>query len=349
MFPAAAICLCLFRKKVDLRLKRFWLTPPTVFLMAWASFLFQMKPAADDPAIVAGKANPLVAAQFEAAANRLGTTAERLMAVPIPAYDFWKSFAMQSFHAMFQDKWRRKEKLQYLDGELSRRGWREYFLKTFLYKSSLATIGLLGLAGFFFLKNRHFGPAAACLVVPPVMLFAFVSMGTINIGHRYMLPVYPSVAMAVGWLVFQKETWLKWGVAALLAAHVGSSLAAWPHHLAYFNELSRSGRHLADSNVDWGQDLLFLQNDLDEHQGDGRSVCGDPYGFVRPSDLGINLPPIPEEGLAALPPGPKRVYLSHNYFLNCSTPHPKTAYEELRRMRPARRAGSSILVFELER
>jgi hypothetical protein len=50
---------------------------------------------------------------------------------------------------------------------------------------------------------------------------------------------------------------------------VGSSLWIFPHSLSYFNELvggpKGGAKHLLDSNIDWGQDLLYLKDWLDRH------------------------------------------------------------------------------------
>ena len=54
-----------------------------------------------------------------------------------------------------------------------------------------------------------------------------------------------------------------------LAWSVVSSLWIYPHSLSYFNESTggptRGHFHLVDSNVDWGQDLLYLKRWLREH------------------------------------------------------------------------------------
>ena len=48
-------------------------------------------------------------------------------------------------------------------------------------------------------------------------------------------------------------------VLALAAWHAAESLVAHPYYLAYFNQLARGheDRVLADSNLDWGQDLAL--------------------------------------------------------------------------------------------
>src|SRR6187401_2420887 len=51
-------------------------------------------------------------------------------------------------------------------------------------------------------------------------------------------------------------------VCAALGATIVSSLRVYPHELAYFNAFAggpESGHlHLLHSNLDWGQDLLYL-------------------------------------------------------------------------------------------
>lgn len=52
-------------------------------------------------------------------------------------------------------------------------------------------------------------------------------------------------------------------VAVSLLATVVSTLRVYPHQLTYFNELSggpeNGCKHLLHSNLDWGQDLLFVR------------------------------------------------------------------------------------------
>jgi hypothetical protein len=91
-----------------------------------------------------------------------------------------------------------------------------------------------------------------------------------NIGHRHILPLYPAVFVfagaATGWLTWRPGRWVLAGLLVWLAA---GNLWAWPHYLGYFNELiggpSRGHRWLADSNLDWGQDLRRLARYADEH------------------------------------------------------------------------------------
>ena len=153
----------------------------------------------------------------------------------------------------------------------------------------------------------------------------------------------------MGYLAAQKAQWLRSTVAVLLVAHVWSSCAVWPHHLSYFNELSRSRYHLADSNIDWGQDLLYLKNDLSDPSVQATAVCGDLFSLVTPEELGFALSPIPSEGVAGLREGANTIYLSVNHYLNRNSVYPQGVYPWLNEMQPVRKVGTSILVFEISK
>jgi hypothetical protein len=88
----------------------------------------------------------------------------------------------------------------------------------------------------------------------------------LQLGERYALQVYPFlillIAAAVPWLVEQR--WGRFVLLAGLMAHVLPSVAvASRNYLAYFNFIAggpeRGHEWLADSNLDWGQDLPRLE------------------------------------------------------------------------------------------
>ena len=60
-------------------------------------------------------------------------------------------------------------------------------------------------------------------------------------------------------------TWLcRILITVSLLATITSTLTAYPHQLAYFNEAAggpeNGHKHLLGSNLDWGQDYLFVQD-----------------------------------------------------------------------------------------
>ena len=331
----------------------FWFSPFIFLFFIWAAYLFQIKSPAEDVQISQARESFQLQTQLDKVAANLGMTKREMLAIRIPAYDFWKGFGMQTFHAMFQDVWKKKEDFQFLNGDYSRRGWRSYFAWTFLLKSTISSILLLLLLvcfGAWRSLSRSFSPnlTAFCLSVPPLVLFIICSLGTINIGHRYILPIYPFLAMGVGFLATQKVKWVRYSVFGLLLAHIASSSAAWPNHLGYFNELSRNGFYLSDSNIDWGQDVLYLQKDLESPTVKASAISGAFFGLTQPSDLGIKLPSIPAQ-IDSLKQGPNTIYLSVDHYLTRSSVYPNGPYPWLSSLKPTRRIGSSILVFEIEK
>ena len=60
---------------------------------------------------------------------------------------------------------------------------------------------------------------------------------------------------------------------AALFATIASSLSVYPHQLAYFNELAGGPEtgyeHLLGSNLDWGQDLLYAAELVEQRHSSG--------------------------------------------------------------------------------
>ena len=93
----------------------------------------------------------------------------------------------------------------------------------------------------------------------------FALTASINIGHRHILPIYPAAFILAGGLWRRFGKWLLPAVALLL----WESLSVYPHYLAFFQAAAggpaQGYRHLVDSSLDWGQDLPWLRQWLDEH------------------------------------------------------------------------------------
>lgn len=86
---------------------------------------------------------------------------------------------------------------------------------------------------------------------------------------------------------------------ALIAWHIGESVTIRPDYLAYFNQLaggpSKGYKHLADSSLDWGQDLPALKQWLDREglqQPGGSTVYLSYFGTARPDYYGIKAIPL---------------------------------------------------------
>ncbi len=136
----------------------------------------------------------------------------------------------------------------YLDGRMTAMGQPDWMVRALAWKLPLATMGL-ALLGLFSLRRE--GLEELAILLPPAALLAFFSLFfNFQLGIRYALPVVPFLAL----LAARTPPTLLWGGALWVLA---SGLSWWPWTLSYFNERlgdrTQAWRHLADSNLDWGQ------------------------------------------------------------------------------------------------
>jgi hypothetical protein len=266
----------------------------------------------------------------------------------------------------------------FLWGLRSTKGWWYYHPATIILKSTIPEL-IVFAAVFIALANQAVRAVPAILPTArrqeplvltgdPCRLTMLLFFGVlsaalihshINIGHRYTIALYPiAVLLATdAWATLarvKRGLWLTAGL-ILLSCQILSSLAAAPHYLAYFNPLAggseRGWVYLADSNVDWGQDLPSLKAIID--QAGYRRVAIDYFGSAALADYGIIADPpvawmnspLDYDAVAVsvtmlhsvYPRGPRRgrEQLDDDW------------YQELRRCPPTQRAGHSIFVYDL--
>jgi hypothetical protein len=162
----------------------------------------------------------------------------------------------------------------YLLGRNSYHGWWYFFPVALAVKTPIGFL-LLGAIGALALFRERLRPFEwrwwAPFIAVEAMLLACLP-ATLNIGVRYMLPLYPMLAVLAGsgavWL-FRRRAHLWRGLAVCLMLWTAvSSFAAHPDYVAYFNELggSRPERILVDSDLDWGQDMNLLAKELKQRR-----------------------------------------------------------------------------------
>jgi hypothetical protein len=158
----------------------------------------------------------------------------------------------------------------YLLGERSTSGWWYYFPVAFALKTPLAilALGAIGTVVTIQRWRTDWRIATPVLVVLAVLVTGIST--SINIGVRHILPIYAAWAVlaATGivalWSAGRAAPIRRSLVTAALLWFTVDVVRETPHHLAYFNELSRRdpGALLLDSNLDWGQDMLRLSDEL---------------------------------------------------------------------------------------
>ncbi len=194
---------------------------------------------------------------------------------------------------------RMSTRVTFLMGQITHEGWWYFFIVSFLLKTPLPLLLLLAAAPLALRSAwRENRMAILFLLVPVVVCFGIASASRLNIGHRHILPIYPFlfvlVSSLVPWLLQQKPV-IKVGAAALAAWYLITSVAIFPHYLAYFNELAggpgNGYKFLVDSNLDWGQDLKGLKRYMQDHKI-GR-VWLSYFGTARPEYYGITYNYLP--------------------------------------------------------
>jgi hypothetical protein len=133
--------------------------------------------------------------------------------------------------------------------------------------------------------------------VPPlVLLAAGMTVIQLNVGVRYMLPLLPFACVFASRLAgpsSRRRRWVQGAVAAALLSVVVQTAAAAPWFLSSFSVLAGDPRAhdrlLNDSNVDWGQGLIALREELDR-RGIGR-VHLVYQGTTDPAVYGIDYVP----------------------------------------------------------
>lgn len=166
------------------------------------------------------------------------------------------------------------QRIAYAAGEFSAGGWWWYFPYALAVKTPIAA-GLLWLVGAgCLLIHRRLRPslyAFTPLIVLLLVYFASAMAGSLNIGLRHLLPIYPALFIVGGCAVhLMRLRKVKIALAALLLGVAAESWLSRPDYLAFFNVLAggpRQGyKHLADSNLDWGQDLPLIKRWIEDRQ-----------------------------------------------------------------------------------
>jgi 4-amino-4-deoxy-L-arabinose transferase-like glycosyltransferase len=196
----------------------------------------------------------------------------------------------------------------YLFGRWSHEGWWFYGLVALAVKEPLPFLAMLAASAWWWRRNSLQREEALAIVVPlAVLLFFILFFNRLNIGVRYLLPVFPFLFLFFGAVWRELRQRRVQIVAAGILLYYAATLA-WIHpaYLSYFN-LAVGGpgnghRVLADSNLDWGQDLYRLKPTLQKlgHHGPIGLLY---FGHVHPGLYGIDyrlVPRKPFDGLLAV-------------------------------------------------
>jgi hypothetical protein len=278
----------------------------------------------------------------------------------LPAPQYWQSLAAVRTRVELSTP-------AFMLGEVSATGFLGYYPFVFLVKTPLPTLIFLALGAVALIVRHRRADVSAWV---PLLLFLLAAMfGGLNLGYRLMLPILPFALMIAGLgasTLVSDRVWersaFKNGrrvIAALLSVWlIVDVLAANSNHLAYFNTLinrERDYQVLVDSNLDWGQDWIELQQWRQAHPRDRLSVAY--YGSARPQAYGLDPQLLPSFSLNdygpeidgftahALPPGTYAISAS-SLQLGLLYSH-LNLYAPFRAREPIGRVGRSVLMYDV--
>lgn len=158
----------------------------------------------------------------------------------------------------------------YLNGNFQEGGWWYYFLEGFAIKTPIPFLVFLLWSLVRFKKYRITFLDKMYLLMPAIFLIGFTSLSAHNLGVRYLIPVYPFLAVYSGGIINLVGKKILWALVIPLSVwYAVSSISVHPNQLAYFNEFiggSDNGyKYMDDSNIEWGQDLKRLKRFIDEN------------------------------------------------------------------------------------
>jgi 4-amino-4-deoxy-L-arabinose transferase-like glycosyltransferase len=176
-----------------------------------------------------------------------------------------------------------------------------YFPSVIAIKTTLGLLALAGLAMYAAATRQlKWGREVDFLLIPALFYLAVAMVSGMNIGARHLLPFYVYLfVLAGGGAAALAASSRKWfAVCSLvLAAHVGSSLAAFPNAMAYANEAwggpANVHKLLSDSNADWAQQLFQVRAWQERHPGEECWFAYFAYPEVNPETYGISCHHLP--------------------------------------------------------
>lgn len=158
----------------------------------------------------------------------------------------------------------------YLLGQLTPTGSWLFYPVVLGVKTPLALLALALYGLWLCAAKKELAAKSALAVVTGLLAVGLFS--NINIGARHILPIYIALSLSGAFALWHltmspgSRPWLGWAASALLLLHLGAGALAHPDYLPYTNILAGGQPELilADSDLDWGQDMKRLGQRLRE-------------------------------------------------------------------------------------
>src|SRR6266508_638696 len=239
----------------------------------------------------------------------------------------------------------------FLLGQRSALGWWYFMPVAMALKSTPAELFVIGAALLLLATTwRHLPPHHLVWRITIACFGIVMLVNRLALGVRYGLLLIPlcMFVTADAWFRRPHGRGARPAAAVVVALQLISSVAIAPHYLSYVNRLAggpEAGyRHLADSNVDWGQELPALRAELAR------------LGSTRPWLAYFGTAPIDAYGVSAdvWDGGVRRDFERWDWVAISVTNldgvyQPTDPYADFRRLQPGGRAAYSILLYPTNR
>ena len=152
-----------------------------------------------------------------------------------------------------------------------------FFPVVFFFKTPLPFFAALLIGSVALMRQRAnaetFFPLCAAVGIMGVSMTS-----NINLGVRHVLPLYPLLTIPAGYGLawsWQQGGWKRIACALLMLWQTEGFVRSYPETIAYFNELvgSHPERITLDSDYDWGQNMLLLNDALEARNVNEVYVC----------------------------------------------------------------------------
>ena len=313
------------------RQKRNWAWIPVTFVLVWGAYRFSFGPMTEHVASDAAGQGGII--------GRIpGLVLHALETVPVPAPQLLDGLWQVHNHVDAGHT-------AYLMGRHSFHGWWYFFPVALAVKTPLPILLLAGLGVFALTREKRRERWMPAVLAGTILL---VNLPTsLNIGVRYMLPLYPLLALTAGAGVVWVWQYRRAAVVLLLAWTAVASASAHPDYLAYFNEVAGSHpeRILVDSDLDWGQDMARLAAELQRRRVPYLHMAclytGDDTRLGLPAWDSLE-PYQPVTGWVAVS---QTMLKNYGWMAAQQRGRSDLAFEWLDQYRPVGRVGKSILLY----
>ena len=238
------------------------------------------------------------------------------VSVPVPAFEFIRGLGYQLGHDI-------KGHPAFLLGRSYLGGSRLYFPMTVVLKwPTIVLLFFMAAMGLMLLRRTSRPRDFALWAAFPILYFVLVEFSSLNLGERYILPIYPFALLFCGslWQFTRGRRAVLALLLVALAVHVGDVVRYAPDYLSYFNLFvspASSYKLLSDSNVDWGEGLVALRHYQEAHPNVPIHLAY--FGNVAPAVYGIQAVPLmPNQPVSGT------VIISANYLSGQTLPDPNS-------------------------